>query len=100
MPEDKELIERGRFEGEVLSTLKSIVERLTAIDKRDEVFRLEIKREIEELEVKTFKAINASDRRIQALEQWRWWLVGVGSVVVFIATSVANLVFNKIQSVL
>lgn len=96
----KELLERGRFEGEVLSQLKTIAANIASIEKGNDTFRTEVKRELNELEVKTFSAINASDKRIQALEQWRWWLVGVGSVVVFLATSISNLVFTKLQSFL
>lgn len=96
----KELLERGRFEGEVLSQLKVIADNIARVERSSDSFRLEFKRDLEDLEQKTFKAINASDKRIQALEQWRWWLVGVGSVVVFLATSISNLVFSKIQTFL
>lgn len=54
MPDEKENLERGRFEGEVMARLASIDKKL------DGVAQLEA--------------------RVRALEQWRYLIVGAGAV--------------------
>lgn len=76
----------GYFEGQVLAKL-------------DEIHRWILKAEIS-IEQKADKSmfeehVRSTNKRIDSLEQWRWWLMGVFAVVAFGTNLLADYVINK-----
>lgn len=82
-PEERKL---GYFEGQVLAKL-------------DEIHRWILKAEIS-IDQKADKTIfeehvRLTNKRIDSLEQWRWWLMGAFAVVAFATNLLADYVVNK-----
>lgn len=50
----------------------------------------EIMEEIKNLNVEMLKKLNAQEKRIQGLENWKYYMMGMGAVVVFILGKIAN----------
>lgn len=88
MPDEtkqSELIERGRFEGEVLTRLASI-ERVLA--------------ELKDLRTsdrqETDNRFGRLEKRIATLEQWRFWMLGAMSIIVIFV----NMAWSYIQKLI
>ena len=83
---DQEGKKLGYFEGQVLAKL-------------DEIHRWILKAEIS-IEAKADKHVfeehvRLTNKRLDSLEQWRWWLMGAFAVVAFLTNILADYVVNK-----